>query len=293
MRVLVLGAGGMLGHKLLQRLSQDHDVAGAVRAAAVAPDLKRVLGGIRVLTGVDGTNLDTVEAALREHKPEVVFNCIGVIKQLKEAKDPIISIETNSLLPHRIAKACAAHGAHFVHFSTDCVFSGREGNYTEGSVSDCIDLYGRTKYLGEVTATGALTIRTSIIGRELRSPISLVDWFLCQRAGRIKGFAGAIYTGLTTNAMADLMAKLLAEAPVIEGLWQVSADPISKYDLLNILNDVYQAGVTIDRDETFFCDRSLDSSRFRTRLGWTPPSWQEMVIAMHADPTNYDGVGYD
>lgn len=287
MKLLVLGAAGMLGHKLMQRLSAAHDIVGALRSRETPPELARVLKGQRIITGVDGTDSAAVARVLDAERPDVVYNCIGVIKQLKEAKNPIISIETNSLLPHRLCQLSAERGARFVHFSTDCVFSGRAGNYTEASETDATDLYGRTKLLGEVDSPG-LTIRSSIIGRELRGHVGLIDWFLSQRGGQVKGFSRAIYTGLTTQAMADLMAQLLATAPDLTGLWQVSTAPISKYDLLLLVNDFYKTGTRIDRDEDFFCDRSLDSSRFRARLGWTPPDWPSMVAAMRDDPTLYD-----
>ena len=210
-----------------------------------------------------------------------MLNCIGIIKQSKAASDPLPSIAINSLLPHQLAQMAAARGARLIHFSTDCVFSGRRGNYVEDDEPDPVDLYGRSKLLGEVTAPNGLTLRTSIVGRELREHLGLIDWFLSQRGGRINGYARALYSGLTTLAAADLVAWLIRAHPALQGLWQVSGEPISKFDLLQIVKRVYGLDIEIAPDRHFVCDRRLDSTRFRKHTGWRPPSWDHMIAAMH------------
>lgn len=288
MRVLVLGASGMLGHKLVQRFRRDYETAGTIRDAAPDAALLGALGaGLPLYCGVSGEDLATIARAVGDFRPDVIVNAVGIIKQLKDAKAAIPSIRINSLLPHELAALAGRHEARLVHFSTDCVFSGKDGNYIEEDAADARDLYGRSKLLGEVDGGGALTIRSSIVGRELRGHLSLIDWFLSQRGGRIKGYRRALYSGLTTNAMADLVAWLLAEHADLSGLWHVSSEPISKYDLLGIVNDVYGLGIAIEPDDSFFCDRRLDSSRFRQRTGWQPPSWADMIRDMHGDPTAY------
>lgn len=288
MRVLVLGASGMLGHKLVQRFRRDYETAGTIRDSAPDPALLGVLGaGLPLYCGVSGEDFDTISGAAGDFRPDVIVNAVGIIKQIKEAKAAIPSIRVNSLLPHELAALAEKRGARLIHFSTDCVFSGKGGNYTEEDAADARDLYGRSKLLGEVDGAGALTIRSSIVGRELRGHLSLIDWFLSQRGGRIKGYRRALYSGLTTNAMADLVAWLIAEHAGLSGLWHVSSEPISKYELLGIVNEVYGLGVYIEPDDAFFCDRRLDSSRFRRHTGWQPPSWPDMIRDMHADPTAY------
>ena len=287
MRVIVLGATGMLGHKLVQRLSTDFEMAATIRDPEPAAELRPVLSGVKLYLGVTSDNLCSLVRALDEWIPQVVLNCIGIVKQARAAKDPILSIAVNSLFPHQLAQLTAARGAKLIHFSTDCVFSGRHGNYVEDDVPDPVDLYGRSKLLGEVLAPGALTVRMSIVGRELRSHLGLVDWFLSQRGHPVKGYAGALYTGLTTIAMADLIGWLIRAHPALEGLWHVSGEPISKFDLLQMLNRFYDLRWEIERDETFFCDRRLDSSRFRRETGWVPPSWDEMIRGMHSDEQSY------
>jgi dTDP-4-dehydrorhamnose reductase len=287
MRVVVLGAAGMLGHKLLQRLRKDHEVAGTIRDAVPDPTLEKILSGIRLYPGVEATDLSSLARPIDDWGAQVVLNCIGVIKQTKAASDPLPSITINSLLPHQLAQITAARGVKLIHFSTDCVFSGRHGNYVEDDVPDPVDLYGRSKLLGEVAGPKALTLRTSIIGRELRGHLGLVDWFLAQRGRRINGFVRALYSGLTTVAAADLIAWLIRDYPELHGVWQVSGEPISKFDLLQIVKRVYGLDIDIAPDEAFVCDRRLDSTRFRKHTGWRPPSWEEMIAGMHLDEATY------
>jgi dTDP-4-dehydrorhamnose reductase len=287
MRVLVLGAAGMLGHKLLQRLRAEHEAAGTIRDAAPDAGLSRALPGVKLYPGVDASNLASIERALDDWQAQVVLNCIGIIKQSKAASDPLPSIAINALLPHQLAQMAAARGARLINFSTDCVFSGRRGNYVEDDEPDPVDLYGRSKLLGEVTAPNALTLRTSIVGRELRGHLGLIDWFLSQRGGRINGYTRALYSGLTTLAAADLVAWLIRAHPELQGVWQVSGEPISKFDLLQIVKRVYRVDIDIAPDQQFVCDRRLDSTRFRQRTGWRPPSWEDMIAAMHREEGMY------
>lgn len=283
MRVLVLGASGMLGHKLLQRLAGRFDVAGTVRGAPRDYAGLEALRGFELIGGVSAESSETVGAAIDAWGPDAVVNCVGTIKQRPEAKDPVTSITVNSLFPHRVAAACGSRGARLVHFSTDCVFSGRTGAYTEADTPDATDLYGRSKLLGEVTGPGSLTLRTSIIGHELRDGSGLLEWFLSQAGGRVKGFANAIFSGFPTVVLADLVADLLRDEPRLEGLWHVSSDPISKFDLLALVNDAYDLGVTIERDEDFHCNRHLLSEAFRSRTGFTPRPWKTLIGEMRAD----------
>lgn len=291
-RVLVLGATGMLGHKLVQRLNAHGlPVVGTIRTPAIPanPAARAALGSAdRILTDVNVLDDRALAGAVDAAEPDVIINAIGVIKQLDAAKDPIMSIEINSLLPHRIANLCARRGARLIHLSTDCVFAGRKGPYNEDSPTDAEDLYGRSKLLGEAAGTGCLTIRSSIVGRELRGRSSLIEWFLSQRGGKATGYAGALYTGLTTNTMADLMAMLVRSHPGLSGIWHVASAPITKYELLKLVNRHYDLGVELACDEKFTIDRRLDGSRFRARTGYSPPSWDDMISTMRADPTPYD-----
>ncbi|MGO8822674.1 MAG: dTDP-4-dehydrorhamnose reductase family protein [Desulfomonilaceae bacterium] len=287
MRALILGAGGMLGHKLYQIFQDRFETWGTVRGKPVSYSRLGIFDIRRLIGGVEATYMDSVVRAFATARPDVVVNCIGIIKQLKESKECLPSISINALFPHRLAELCKAAGARMIHMSTDCVFSGRKGNYSEGDVPDAEDLYGRTKLLGEVTDPECLTLRTSIIGLSLQPGSGLVDWFLGQRGKTVHGYVGAIYSGLTTLALGQVIADVLEQHSELNGLWHVSADPISKYDLLRLVNEAFDLKITIERDESFFCDSSLDSSRFREATRFRPPAWPDMIARMAADKFQY------
>jgi dTDP-4-dehydrorhamnose reductase len=217
-------------------------------------------------------------------------NCIGIVKQDQAAKDRYQSIAINALFPHQLARACAARGVRLIHLSTDCIFSGRRGNYKEADVSDAEDMYGRTKWLGELDYEHSLTLRTSMIGRELSGCHGLIEWFLSQRGKTVRGFKKAIFSGFTTTALSEIIAKVIANPDALQGVWHVAADPINKFDLLSMVKQAFQLDIEIEPDETFLCDRSLDDSRFRARTGFKPSSWEQMIDRMTHDTTPYDEI---
>jgi len=292
LRILVLGGTGMLGHKLVQRLvARGLWVAATIRStsAPATAAARETLGHAKLLIdNVDVLRDDALMRACDLAEPDVVVNAVGVIKQLDAAKEPIPSILTNSLLPHRIAILCARTGTRLIHLSTDCVFAGRGGPYSESDPPDAEDLYGRSKLLGEVNQPACLTVRSSIVGRELRGRSSLIEWFLSQRGGRVKGYARALYTGMTTNVMADLIGSVATDYPRLDGIWHVASDPITKYELLSLVNHHFSLGIELERDEHFVMDRRLDGSRFRAQTGFSAPDWDAMIAGMKADPTPYD-----
>ena len=287
-RALILGGAGMLGHKLWQEFRDRMPTYVTMRRSAAAYERLKIFDERRIISGVDATRPKDLYRAITIARPTVIINAVGIIKQLREAHDPIESLAINSLLPHELAELCRAAGARFIHLSTDCVFSGERGGYKEADRPDPVDLYGRTKHLGEVSGPGALTIRTSIIGREIHSAVGLIEWLLSNRGGRVRGFRRAIYTGFTTREMARILADIVLQHPALEGVWQVSSQAISKYDLLTLVNAAFEANVVIEPDDAFYCDRSLDSSRFRAATGYEPPSWPAMISDLRDDPTPYD-----
>lgn len=288
--ILVLGGEGMLGHKMFQRLrGRFPDVACTVRGSRREPPLagNPVFEGADVIEGVDVTLPGCLDDILRARRPSAVVNCVGIIKQRAAALDPIPSIAINALLPHQVAARVAEWGGRLVHFSTDCVFSGRRGGYIEEDPSDAEDLYGRTKYLGEVAASNAVTLRTSIIGRELTEHRSLLDWFLQQNGKGIRGFTRVIYSGVTTNHLAGVVGDVLEYHPHLHGLFQVASDPISKHDLLVLLRGAYGIDVRIEPDDREVSDRSMKGDKFSAATGYRCPSWPELVQELAADPTPY------
>jgi len=287
-RVLIIGGGGMLGHKLAQVYRNRFETWATVRSSFREYESFDLFDSERVIGGVDVFDFDTIIRAFAVARPDVAVNAVGVIKQLPTAKDPIVALTINSLFPHKLASLCQASGSRLITLSTDCVFNGRRGMYTEEMVADAEDLYGRTKYLGEAVGPQSLTLRTSIIGRELGSAHSLVEWFLSNRGGKVKGFTKAIYTGFPTIVMAEIIADLIENHQDLSGLYHVSSEPINKYELLRLIRDAYRISVEIEPDENFQIDRSLDSSRFREATNFSPASWREMIEAMAADATSYE-----
>ena len=283
-KILILGISGMLGHTLFQYFLQNSAFItyGTLRNNQSIPS-KNALIESSIYPNIDANSLDKIENLITTLKPNIVINCIGIIKQLPTAKDSIPSITINTLFPHQIAQLCQKYNAKLIHISTDCVFSGLKGNYTEQDNPDPVDLYGRTKLLGEVNYNNCLTLRTSIIGRELNSQNSLVEWFLSQKGKTVKGYKRAIYTGFTTQTLAHIIEKIILEYPDLQGLWHVSSDPITKYQLLNMINKAFQLGITINRDEEFVCDRSLNSDRFRSHTDYQPPSWEKMIDQLESN----------
>ena len=279
-KVLVLGATGMLGNAVLRLFAQSagYEVVGSARSWSALRLLPADLSD-RVICGVDVEHIDSLINLFSKVQPNVVINCIGLVKQLAEADDPLAAIPINSLLPHRLARLCGVAGARLVHMSTDCVFSGAKGMYTEADMSDAKDLYGRSKYLGEVDYPHAVTLRTSIIGHELSGGHSLVGWFLAQQGG-VKGFRRAIFSGLPTVELAKVIRDHVIPHPELQGVHHVSADPINKFDLLTLISNVYGKKIDIATDDHFIIDRSLDSSRFRNATGFQPQSWPELVRRM-------------
>ena len=277
MRILILGGDGMLGHRLWHHLASQHEIRVTVRLGIEACSGLAVFDSDQVFAGIDVRYEDDLLSVFAEFKPEAVINAIGIVKQRDEAKTALPSLELNALFPHRLSNICAAAGARLIHMSTDCVFSGDRGGYTEDDPSDARDLYGRTKFLGEVRDDHCVTLRTSIIGLELSRKASLIEWFLAQR-GTITGYRKAIYTGFTTMEMARIIERILTRHPDLSGLWQVASQPIDKYNLLSGLSTrLGRDDIDIRPDDSFACDRSLVADRFTGATGYHAPGWDEML----------------
>lgn len=282
MRILVLGASGMLGNAMLRVMDekQDWEVFGTVRSSNVSRFFSDKIAQ-RLIVGCDVENHDALVRVFAQVRPDVVINCIGLIKQLADADDPLQAIPINSLLPHRLAGLCALVGARLVHMSTDCVFAGIRGGYMENDTSDATDLYGKSKYLGEVDYPHAITLRTSIIGHELQSTHGLVGWFLSQE-GCCKGYSKAIFSGLPTVALAQIIRDVVIPRPDLSGVYHVAAKPISKYDLLKLVADVYGKSIEIVPDDHLVIDRSLNAERFNQATGYMVPEWIDLIKTMHS-----------
>jgi dTDP-4-dehydrorhamnose reductase len=280
-KVLILGADGMLGHQLVQCFAPNHDVIATVRKPPIAA-VSSVLARARVVTHIDVKESATWLGILRSERPDVVLNAVGIVKQRPAAAESVESILVNSLFPHQLAYECGLSATRLIHMSTDCVFSGRQGNYRETDIPDPVDLYGRTKLLGEVAAPHCLTIRTSIIGLELANRTGLVEWFLRQ-SGNIPGFRKAIWSGLTTKELSRLITRLVDSHPTLDGVWHVSSEPISKYELLRALNEELARQNGVVADNSVVIDRSLNSERFQAATGYRPPSHHAMLAELASE----------
>ena len=281
MKILVLGAGGMIGHAMFRILTElkQLEVWGTVRSSSDKQHFNDLIQS-RVIVSGDIERRETLPRIFSTVNPEVVINCIGLTKHRPTSRDSIFSITMNALFPHRLSDQCAAARARLIHVSTDCVFSGSRGNYSEIDTPDASDIYGRTKQLGEVDYPHAVTLRTSTIGHELKSEYGLLNWFLAQK-GNCKGFARAKFSGLTNIEFACVVRDYVITNPNLRGVYHVGGESINKYDLLCMIADIYGNKNIVIRDEEFVIDRSLDSSRFNTTTGYLAPKWHEMIKHMY------------
>lgn len=287
MRVLVTGSTGMLGHVACAVLAERFEVFGTCRGEFPS-GLESFLPPGRCYAHCDGGNIDRLRKAVEDCRPAAVVNCIGVVKQKPEAQDAVQTIRINSLLPHEIAVECDRVGAKLIQISTDCVFSGTQGGYSEDSVPDATDLYGRSKLLGEVTRMPHLTLRTSIIGPQLHGQTGLLAWFVNNRTSPVRGYVNAIFSGLTTYALARIIAEIAENTPELTGLYHVASAPVTKYDLLRSVAAAAGWDVEILRFEDFYCDRSLDGRAFGKATGLVVPSWVEMIRELMGKGLTHD-----
>jgi len=266
----------MLGHRLFADLRHRHDVRVTLRQPLEAYRDLGLFDFSTAIAGIDARVTDRLAEVFAAVRPDAVVNCVGIVKQRPSANDAIASLEINALLPHRLAVLCRMAGARLVHISTDCIFSGRKGAYLETDPSDAEDIYGRTKYLGEVAGDRCLTLRTSIVGYELTRKTGLLEWFLAQH-GSVPGFSQAIFSGLTTNELSRVVERMLVDHPNASGVFHVSSSPIDKYSLLMLFQKYLSPDVEVVSDARLVIDRSLDSTRFRNEFGYQPPTWEAMV----------------
>jgi dTDP-4-dehydrorhamnose reductase len=282
--ILILGATGMLGHTLFKSLSKDPQlqVFGTARQKTAKTYFSKELVK-RVLVNVDVESDQSLLAVFNKVKPDVIINCVGLIKQVGAANDVLQAIPINSLLPHRLTYLAKQIRARLLLMSTDCVFSGEKGNYKESDQADCTDLYGQSKILGEIIdQPHVITIRTSIIGHELRGGHSLVNWFLKQK-GIATGYTKAIYSGLPTIELANIIHNLILPNPKLSGLYQIASEPISKFDLLSLIANTYKKKVALTKASTPKIDRSLSYAKFKKQTGYKPKPWMQLVQEMHDD----------
>ena len=284
MRLLILGGSGMLGHQLWRGLHAQHDTWVTLRRPVADFAAHNLFDQAKVIQVDDITDDESLGRALDQAKPDAVINCVGLIKQRDEASDEALAVRVNAEFPHRLAKRCSETGARLIHFSTDCVFAGTRGNYTEDDLADATDLYGQSKHRGEVIASHCITLRISVIGHELGTKLALLDWFLSQHGKTVNGFKKAIFSGFTTLEMARIIERILTRHPRLSGLWHVASEPISKFDLLKLCQIKLGWEGVIKPNDEFVCDRSLNGDRFNEATGYKPPGWEAMISELAQKP---------
>jgi dTDP-4-dehydrorhamnose reductase len=288
MKVLIMGGSGMLGHKMLQRFANRFDTYVTLRQDFNDYRRYNLFKEDKTVVHITVEKIGGVIRAIDKVRPDVVVNCIGIVKQATLAKDPLSSISVNALFPHLLARYCQTRGIRIIQISTDCVFSGHKGFYNENDISDAEDIYGKTKFLGELSGEGCLTLRTSIVGRELETSLGLIEWLLSQEGKTLRGYANAIFSGLTTGALADIIGMIIADQRDMKGVWHVASEPISKLELLSLVKRIYKLNIQIERDDAVVIDRSLNANRFCHATGFVPSSWHDMIEQMYMDPTPYE-----
>jgi dTDP-4-dehydrorhamnose reductase len=287
MKVLILGGTGMLGHKLVQVFGDRFETFCTIRGGFAEVQPFGFFATDRTVEHVNALEFSSVRTAIEAVRPDVVINAIGIIKQLPSSTDVVETLSINSIFPHLVGELADELGFRFITVSTDCVFSGLKGNYSESDVPDATDLYGRSKQYGEISGSNCLTLRTSIIGRELGTSHGLIDWFLSQ-TDSIEGYSNAIFSGFPTVILSETLAKIIEKHRSLTGLFHLSNEPISKFDLLHLVKRSLGRPIEIIDNPDFLMDRSLDSSAFRAVTGFTPLPWAEMVDRMISDPTPYE-----
>ena len=279
-KLLIIGVGGMLGNALYRYFDErtNNRTFGLLRNKKKILNFFNKFNSEKIIEK-DFFDLDNLDQILSDLSPNIIFNCIGIVKQNPLSNDPLSSIRVNSIFPHLLNKLSLKFNFRLIHFSTDCVFSGLQGNYLETDFADANDIYGRSKFLGEISNNGNITIRTSFIGKELGTNRALLNWILSQK-GKIKGYKNAIYSGLTTLEVARVLDKYVIPNPNLKGLYHLSADNINKYSLLSLLNEVYKKDLFIEEDLNIRIDRSLNSNKFRKETGYKPLKWEKAIQEM-------------
>lgn len=279
-KVLIFGASGMLGSSMMRVFAEkpDFEVTGTVRSPS-SRNFENRVDPARIVDSIDVEDISTVRDVINRIVPDVVVNCVGLVKQLPNAEDPVDAITLNALFPHYLARFCSDIDARLIHISTDCVFTGLKGDYHEDDIPDAKDFYGRSKLLGEVSYGNAITLRTSIIGHELSRKNGLLEWFLAQNAP-IKGFKKAIFSGFPTGELARVVRDVVIPNSRLSGLHHVSTEAINKFDLLTIIANEYGRDILIKPSDSVKIDRSLNSQKFRDLTGYQPPNWEKLVANM-------------
>ena len=285
MKILILGGDGMIGCKMAQVLSaQNHEIVISIREKKDLT-LKSISSKSKVF--FNDFLKDNILDFLVKVNPDIIINAIGVTIRRGAKKKISDTIYLNSLFPHQLSNWALAFKKRLIHFSTDCVFSGSEGSYLEDTTPDALDYYGKTKGLGEVNSKSSLTIRSSMIGPELFNKTELFEWIINNKEKEINGFSRVMYSGVTTFYMARIVADLIDNHKNLSGIYNVASKPISKFELLHLINDNFDLGLIINDDKTVISNKTLNASKMAKEIGLQPPSWDELIFELKKDYMNF------
>ena len=292
-KVLILGADGMLGHVLCRSLFNDPHFDVHATTILSEPGMywftKKLSS--RIIFNLNADRFDNLLPVFHSIKPDIIINCIAIIKPVDILKNPISSINLNTLLPHKLAEISKINGTRIIQISSDIVFDGKKGTYNENDQVNISDRYGMSKYLGEIDGPNCFTIRTSIIGHELNKKTNLLEWFLSQ-SQQVEGYTKAIYSGLPTIELSNVIIKYIIPNKSIHGIYHISSDPISKFDLLKLIASRYQLQINVEPNDKVTVDRSLNSNAFRSISGYAPKAWPELINSMYEDYLTHKGKLY-
>ena len=278
MKILILGGNGMIGHKLYQVISKKYPntwVLFKKKYELVQNNL--LYKKDFVIDDFDVCDFSRLIQLLNNLKVDIIINAIGLTIRRNVYEIQSKSILINSVLPHVLNEWVISNDKRLIHFSTNCVFSGKDGFYNEESFVDSNDFYGRSKALGEIISTNSLTLRSSMIGRELENKTELLEWFLSNKNGTVSGYNKAIYSGITTNCMADFVVKIIENYPDMNGLYNVSSEKITKFDLLKLFNEYFDTNITIIPNNLFATNKALNSEKFFKKTGFIKPDWVDLI----------------
>ena len=285
MRILILGGNGMIGHKMYQLITKIHiDTWVTLRNNLSSYSYSEIYNFEKVIDNNDLSNFKLLLNQLNSINPDVIINACGItirrgIETLKSN-----SIILNSALPHFLNEWVASNNKRLIHFSTDCVFTGSKGNYLDNDNKDAYDLYGSTKSMGEVIDSKfTITLRGSMIGRELENKTELFEWFLKQKNKTVKGFNKVIYSGITTTKMAEIVLKLIDQFPNLSGVYNISSKPISKFELLKLWNNLFDINANIEIDNSYTSNKNLISDNFYRTISMEQPDWVELSSQLNID----------
>lgn len=280
-RILIIGSNGMLGHMLFSYFASQE---GFETIGIARKYINGFINKNNIINEENFTNPDIINSLIEKLKPNLVINCVGMIKQNPNITNIEESFYLNSFFPKILSQICRIKKIRFLTFSTDCVFSGKKGFYKEDDLVDIQDVYGQSKYLGEVNdCDNTITLRTSIIGKELNTKRGLLEWLISESKSskKVYGFKNVIFSGFPTIEVARIIHRYIIPNNELKGIYHLSSDPIDKFSLLNLIKRIYSLDITILEEYDNVIDRSLDSTKFRSETGFIPHNWEHLIQSMY------------